>query len=158
MNNEKIDHICPRSENLEKELALSRKENKQQGETIRECKETMQQQGEKIQQQGKAIRECKETMQQQGEKIQQQGKAIQEYQETTQQTKNENEELKITINALTAKNIRAKPNKPDSVIKLNMQEPAENDQFTLITKPRWIKNHVMSAETNYPKLCINTHV
>ncbi|MDI1495691.1 MAG: hypothetical protein K8823_999 [Cenarchaeum symbiont of Oopsacas minuta] len=123
MNNEKIDHICPRSENLEKELALSRKENKQQGE-----------------------------------KIQQQGKAILEYQETTQQTKNENEELKITINALVAKNIRAKPNKPDSVIKLNMQEPAENDQFTLITKPRWIKNHVMSAETNYPKLCTNTHV
>ncbi|MDI1495864.1 MAG: hypothetical protein K8823_1172 [Cenarchaeum symbiont of Oopsacas minuta] len=106
MNNEKIDHICPRSENLEKELALLRKENKQQGETI-------QQQGEKIQQQG--------------EKIQQQGKAILEYQETTQQTKNENEELKITINALVAKNIRAKPNKPDSVIKL---QTCKNQQKT----------------------------
>ncbi|MDI1495867.1 MAG: hypothetical protein K8823_1175 [Cenarchaeum symbiont of Oopsacas minuta] len=99
MNNEKIDHICPRSENLEKELALLRKENKQQGETI----------------------------QQQGEKIQQQGKAILEYQETTQQTKNENEELKITINALVAKNIRAKPNKPDSVIKL---QTCKNQQKT----------------------------
>ncbi|MDI1496162.1 MAG: hypothetical protein K8823_1470 [Cenarchaeum symbiont of Oopsacas minuta] len=73
-----------------------------------------------------------------------------------QQTKNENRELKITINALAAKNIRAKPNKPDSIVKLNMQEPAEKDQFTLITKPRWIKNHVISAETNYPKLCTNT--
>ncbi|MDI1495875.1 MAG: hypothetical protein K8823_1183 [Cenarchaeum symbiont of Oopsacas minuta] len=90
MNNEEIEHICPRSENLEKEIALLRKENKQQGETM--------------QQQGKTIREYEKTTQQQGE--------------TIQQSKNEIEELKITINALVARNIRVKPNKPDSDIKL----------------------------------------